>query len=168
MKIFSRINFKEMPWSNGGGTTTELLRLEDPFVFRLSVAKVEQDGPFSLFPMIDRTLFLLSGTGFSLNDIVLDKKFSPLSFKGEMPIYCSLLNGPSQDFNVMIDRRWGKSHCQILNREADMTIHADHKLKYIFDYDSFQLWQIENNDQILFPENSRCPLIVVEVEVYAN
>ena len=52
-----------MPWKNGGGVTSELARSPqaDEFDWRLSVAEVATDGPFSQFPGIDRLLVLLSG-----------------------------------------------------------------------------------------------------------
>lgn len=102
-----------MPWKNGGGTTTELFRLPDPnsedFFLRLSVADVHQDGPFSSFPGIDRTLLILNGEGCVLNDSVkLKPGTSPYVFKGEDEIYCKLISGGFKDFNVMIKRDWRK------------------------------------------------------------
>lgn len=100
-----------MPWKNGGGTTTELFRLPDPdgdgFLLRLSVADVEQDGPFSFFPGIDRVLLILKGNGCILNDktrLTIDS--TPLHFSGEEEIHCHLINGGFKDFNVMTKRGW--------------------------------------------------------------
>ena len=50
-----------MPWKNGGGETAEIAvsppgAALDDFDWRLSMARVETDGPFSAFPGIDRTL----------------------------------------------------------------------------------------------------------------
>lgn len=108
-----------MAWKNGGGVTKELYRLshqedENLFYLRLSMASITTSGPFSLFPNIDRTLLLLKGNGFELHHpnssiVLLDQSFSPISFKGEEPINCELLDGECLDFNVMVDRRWGKT-----------------------------------------------------------
>jgi environmental stress-induced protein Ves len=160
---FTRHDFKEMLWSNGGGSTTELFKLNDPFVFRLSVATVKSDGPFSLFPMIDRTLILLNGSGFHLNEKVLKDKFSPISLAGEEQINCSLINGECLDFNVMIDRRWGKTKTEILKRESAVEILAENKLKFVFDYENFELWKLEKEENIIFKSNHIIPLIVIEV-----
>ncbi|MBM7325185.1 HutD family protein, partial [Agrobacterium sp. S2] len=49
-----------MPWKNGGGVTTEIIvhpakaSMAD-FDWRISMANVAQDGPFSIFPGVDRT-----------------------------------------------------------------------------------------------------------------
>lgn len=115
MKILNSDSFNEMPWKNGGGTTKELFRIpnrENPeqFYFRISVATVHQDGPFSKFPGVDRFLMLLEGQGFVLNrSIRFEKPLDQLNFKGEEDIQCELINGSSSDFNVMTDRSWGKS-----------------------------------------------------------
>lgn len=57
---------------NGGGITTEIIvhpanaSMAD-FDWRMSMADVAQDGPFSIFPGIDRTLCILEGAGMSLS-----------------------------------------------------------------------------------------------------
>ena len=61
MRILRAPDYRVMPWKNGGGTTTEVAVSPegaglDHFDWRISMARVEQDGPFSTFPGIDRTL----------------------------------------------------------------------------------------------------------------
>ena len=102
------------PWKNGGGSTTELKVYPagsgfDQFHWRLSVADVGTDGPFSLFPGVDRTISLLEGSGMRLvtdtNTQTLLTAQQPLyQFPGEILISASLLNGPTKDFNVMTRR----------------------------------------------------------------
>lgn len=162
MRKFTRVDFIEMPWNNGGGTTCELFKLQNPFVFRLSVATVNSDGPFSLFPLIDRTLILLEGNGFKLNNKALHRKFEPIYFYGEDKIHCELIEGKNLDFNIMVDRRWGKTTTHIIHRNSDVTLSADNRHKFIFDYDTFELWEIVHNDQLNFLA-CNTPLIVVEV-----
>ncbi|MEH0072431.1 HutD family protein [Pannonibacter sp. Pt2-lr] len=63
---------RAMPWKNGGGITHELAvfpetaGLED-FGWRLSMAEVASDGPFSAFTGIHRTLALVDGAGIGLD-----------------------------------------------------------------------------------------------------
>lgn len=59
------------PWKNGGGETREIAAFPpgagfDDFDWRLSIATIAEDGAFSAFPGIDRTLILLSGNGVAL------------------------------------------------------------------------------------------------------
>jgi uncharacterized protein len=138
-KILSAKDFRSMPWKNGGGITRELYRLPHPvdserFLLRLSMAQVASDGPFSIFPGIDRTLLLLEGEGFRLTfpeqlEVVLDQPLVPLYFSGEDTIHCQLLEGPCQDFNVMIDRDWGQAKTQ-LSQAKEFTAT---RLSFVFD-----------------------------------
>jgi environmental stress-induced protein Ves len=97
-----------MPWRNGGGSTREYVREPldgDDFDWRLSVAEVAADGPFSTFPGLDRILVLLSGNGMELwsgeRSVVLGEPLQHLAFSGEAEIQAHLLDGPTTDLNLM-------------------------------------------------------------------
>lgn len=103
------------PWKNGGGSTIELARAPqapglDDFDWRISIATIAADGPFSTFPGIDRTIVLLSGAGVHLRsadgeiDHALVERGKPFSFPGDVPIDAHLRGGVSRDFNVMLRR----------------------------------------------------------------
>ena len=101
-------DYRTQPWKNGRGTTTELLHLTDPAgktLLRLSRAAVVEDGPFSLFPEIDRNLTVLTGAGFRLTGPGLDLRCDPLipvAFPGDVQVRATETNShPSDDFNVM-------------------------------------------------------------------
>ncbi|UUZ58495.1 HutD family protein [Nocardioides sp. B-3] len=49
MSVVRRSAVAPQPWANGGGTTRELLVADDG-ARRISLADIEQDGPFSSFP----------------------------------------------------------------------------------------------------------------------
>jgi environmental stress-induced protein Ves len=107
-------DFVTLPWQNGLGQTTELAREdgEAGFVWRISRAEVTQNGPFSVFPHVDRVLLLLSGAGllfdFGAGDVHrLDAPFGSIRFAGDAPVHCDLIDGPCRDLNIMVDRRWG-------------------------------------------------------------
>jgi len=102
-----------MPWKNGGGITRELQLMPpgaglDQFIWRASLAEVASDGPFSIFPGIERTLVLLDGAGFTLHFDThhqrLDQALQPYEFDGEHAITARLLDGPTRDFNLMVRR----------------------------------------------------------------
>lgn len=100
-----------MPWLNGGGWTTEIIAWPTPdrWDWRLSVADIQEDGPFSVFENTDRTIALLEGNGFALTmdhghiESVADR-YSPYSFPGDEDCSCRLLDGPVQDLNLMARR----------------------------------------------------------------
>ena len=83
--------YTPMPWANGRGTTIEMLRENGPdgaLRLRLSMASVVEDGPFSSFPGVERSLTVISGPGF---DLVGDSRFSalpmvPVAFPGDVPL----------------------------------------------------------------------------------
>lgn len=103
-----------VPWKNGGGSTTEIA-IEPPgsqfhdFDWRISLATITQDGPFSLFPGVDRTLALVEGPGLMLDiedssRFVLGDEDTIIEFPGESAIRATLGGGPTIDFNVMTRR----------------------------------------------------------------
>jgi environmental stress-induced protein Ves len=101
------------PWKNGGGTTRTLFvhppqATMENFDWRISLAEVAAPGPFSLFPGIDRTILLWSGSGLLLQSstltYALERPFEPFSFPGEEPITTTLIAGPTTDLNIMVRR----------------------------------------------------------------
>lgn len=101
-----------MRWANGGGWTTEIVAEPSTahWTWRLSVANVDVDGPFSSFPGVDRTIALLRGAGFALkiggrDEQVIDTPFRPFDFAGDEVTSCRLLNGSVHDLNLMADRK---------------------------------------------------------------
>jgi environmental stress-induced protein Ves len=102
------------PWRNGGGSTRELVAWPhgEDWAWRLSVAEVAADGPFSRFDGVERWFAVLGGQGVRLDVAgqvhVLDRSSDPLCFDGAVPTFCSLIDGPTQDFNLMTRR--GRAH----------------------------------------------------------
>jgi environmental stress-induced protein Ves len=114
MRILRAADYRVMPWKNGGGTTIEIAVSPDgagldDFDWRVSMARVETNGPFSSFTGIDRTLSVLEGQGIVL-DIAgqaparLTPASAPLAFAGDVPTSAALIGGPITDLNVMTRR----------------------------------------------------------------
>jgi uncharacterized protein len=119
MRVLRAHDYVRMPWKNGGGVTTEIVVSPDglgldAFDWRVSMAEVASDGPFSIFPGVDRTLAVLDGEGVSLAIagralVTLKSNSEPLSFPADVEAYATLTGGPIHDLNVMT-RRGRYSH----------------------------------------------------------
>jgi environmental stress-induced protein Ves len=105
------------PWRNGGGVTRELAvwPAQGEWAWRMSVAEVGASGPFSRFDGITRWFAVLCGAGVVLNvrtasdsgeagasEHRLTVVDAPLCFDGGAVTDCQLINGPTQDFNLMV------------------------------------------------------------------
>lgn len=94
------------PWRNGGGLTHELLaRPAGLWQWRISVARVDADGPFSNYAGVHRQFAVIRGEGVQLVlagvPHTVREGGDVLAFAGELPCDCHLLGGPSLDFNLM-------------------------------------------------------------------
>jgi hypothetical protein len=98
-------------WKNGGGWTREILRApaDGDWDWRVSVADVGSDGPFSPFPGCEREIVLVSGMGMDLHFADgaahrLEPPHGRLRFAGERPLTALLVDGPTVDFNLIWKR----------------------------------------------------------------
>ena len=117
--------YLRQPWKNGGGITTEIARhdADGRMIWRLSMAAVEASGPFSDFSGYQRTIMLLKGNGMLLSfDRApmqrIDCVNVPFDFAGEWQTQCRLIDGPVEDFNLMVDRRRARGSLEILEVSA--------------------------------------------------
>ena len=145
-----------MPWKNGLGETLEIHLAEDAdgVRFRISQAVVVEDGVFSDFSGLHRTLVLLSGNGMKLshktelNAQTENTLKSPLDmalFSGGAQTVATLTDGCIEDLNIMV-------------RETDT------KAKVIPFFAPHTI-EITNNETILFAgfyTNQDCVLSIKE------
>ncbi|MEU8696828.1 HutD family protein [Streptomyces sp. NPDC048680] len=99
------------PWKNGGGVTREVAAsgaASGAFDWRVSLADVTGDGPFSVFPGVDRTLTVVEGAGMDLmvdgEHHIVDEPYWPHDFPGDVETDGRLLAGPVVNLNVMYRR----------------------------------------------------------------
>lgn len=114
MTIYRLRDYKRMPWKNGGGETLEIAVFPSDasvgdFDWRISMATVTTDGPFSRFPQIDRIITIIDGDAIELSvegqpPVLLDQAAEPFSFPGDAPTSGRLRDGPIADLNVMVRR----------------------------------------------------------------
>ena len=139
------------PWKNGGGSTTELSIAPpgaslDKFDWRISLATIAADGPFSQFNGVDRSLALIDGPGVFL-DIDEEGRFAlgedaPLiEFAGESHVIATLAGGPSTDFNVMTrrDRCHHKLGRRVLDGTSEFAPRGDISILFLAEGDSLSV-----------------------------
>jgi uncharacterized protein len=113
MQIIRASDLVPRPWKNGGGVTWEIAidppgaGLED-FYWRVSRARIEADGPFSLFPNCERWITCVEGAGFALQfedgTVLQVPPLEPIRFSGDRAAVCRLADGPCTDVNVIARR----------------------------------------------------------------
>ena len=96
-----------MPWANGRGTTLEIVAFPAPdaWTWRLSLATVAADGPFSSLPGVVRFVAVAEGAGMFLTiDGVAHRlaKYEAMAFSGGAATVCELIDGPIRDLNLMV------------------------------------------------------------------
>jgi len=172
VQIINSSEFTEMPWKNGGGFTTELFRVHNgnDFKFRISKAQIKNDGPFSIFPHIDRIIMLDRGNGFSLKgpnvDEILKDIKTVFHFRGEESIECHLLDGPCIDFNVMTDRRYATTSLALceLNENESVTFTSTNSLTIIYDSLENKIYKMDLKDSCSFNATTSKNLYVIGVD----
>lgn len=126
----------DTPWKNGGGSTREITSWPpgaglDGFDWRVSIARIAASGPFSQFAGVDRIITLLDGDGVRLQAPDLDHRLAtplaPFAFSGDAAVACTLLGGPSSDFNVMTRRDRLRAALHVLHRSTELPM-APHGL----------------------------------------
>lgn len=108
VKIVRFEDFAGRPWRNGGGITRELLTGPSPesWQWRVSVADIERDAPFSLWAGVQRWFVPIEGGGAELRVDGLPHRVElggePLAFEGNALTTCRLIAGPTRDLNLML------------------------------------------------------------------
>ncbi|MET0656319.1 MAG: HutD family protein [Pseudoxanthomonas sp.] len=106
-RVIAANEYRRERWKNDSGWTREIVRFPETgdWEWRLSIAEIEKDGPFSLFPGVERELVLIHGNGLRLRFEDEMQEVQPphgrIRFAGERAAYGELLDGPTHDFNLM-------------------------------------------------------------------
>ena len=134
MHVIRSSDYRVMAWKNGGGTTTEIFASPPSanFDWRVSIATVNADGPFSSFIGYERHIMTLAGEGMRLEVEGRGKfdlePFKPFSFPGDTRVAGSLLNGPVLDFNLMVRRDFGRGVLSVHEGNAGQRLGSGEKL----------------------------------------
>ena len=112
------------PWANGGGSTRELLVADDG-AWRVSLAEIEKDGPFSSFPGRARLLTVVDGVVLALDvdgaEHVIEPR-RPFAFAGEAAVTAAVPEGPVSALNLIVDPALVSPHVTVLELGRSSTL----------------------------------------------
>jgi environmental stress-induced protein Ves len=130
--------YRRVPWNNRGGVTMDIDMVERAGVvqWRVSLAEIENDGPFSDFTGYDRTIVPLAGRGFRLSGgdaapIVLAQNFVPHRFDGGWSPLCELIDRPVQALNALSLRATHSHTLAIHTSTSGAAFAASAQVRYI-------------------------------------
>ena len=147
-------------WRNGGGVTQELLAwpaeaAASAWQLRISVARIERDGPFSAYPGVERWFAVLQGEGvvlrFANRRLMLGAGSEPVRFEGAAAPDCGLLDGPTQDLNLMVRSDAGRGAMLTARSGEDWVSTA--RLRAVYTAVAATL-QIDGNDAVDLPADT--------------
>ena len=112
-------NLPAVRWKNGGGITREVARAADDLglIWRISLADVDADGPFSRFDGLTRILTVIAGTGIDLvspDGVIAARPGVPVRFSGDLAVIGRLIQGPIRDLNLIFDVARVNAEVQVL------------------------------------------------------
>lgn len=134
IKLIKPENYRSVPWKNGRGVTKELAVSyggdKERYIWRLSIAGVTEDGPFSDFKGYDRTLIMLQGNGIDLihsdgTGTKIENIYDIAHFSGDLITEGKLTSGQIKDFNVISLREACLTETQILKAGQRSCVKGD-------------------------------------------
>ena len=99
-----------MPWANGRGTSYEIASDRNAagvWTWRVAIAPVVEDGPFSSMPGVDRELVVIEGNGMVLDVDGNSLECMPgqvVRFSGDSTTFAHPVDGPVVDLGLMMVR----------------------------------------------------------------
>lgn len=133
--VIPQSDYLRMPWKNGLGETLEIAvsRENDEVLYRISQAAVVEDGAFSDFSGLHRTLVLLKGNGMLLSHKNAQKEYqhnleqvlSVAHFAGGDSTYATLSNGAIEDLNIMVREGKAGTDVQAIFSPASFDVSRD-------------------------------------------
>ena len=177
MRVLRSAGYRQMPWRNGGGTTTEIAVFPQSttaveFDWRVSMASITADGWFSEFAQVERVLGILEGTGIYLSisgaeNVEITPDVAPYGFPADAPTYARLIDGPVIDLNIMIRRE--RFTCNVARLKSaipltwNLTAHTTLFLSYsasLHIHDGMDSVRLEPKDSAVFEGRHKAVRVV--------
>ena len=130
MRILRWGELKAVPWKNGQGITREIIKEPNTenFFWRLSIAEVAGDGPFSRFDGMQRILTVVAGKGMELiglNGTLQADLGVPVEFDGSLDIESRLKDGPLRDLNLIFNPQLCSGQISLIAGGDERSLHCE-------------------------------------------
>jgi hypothetical protein len=118
-------------WLNGKGVASEIARYpsgQDDFDWKVSIATVVVDGPFSSMPGLDRVLIPLSEGGLKLlvdGEPLELGRWQVHEFRGETAVEALDVSHPTIDLNLIVRRSEVRGSVEVV-KATDPTVRSAH------------------------------------------
>jgi environmental stress-induced protein Ves len=135
LRIIRFDELETVSWKNGGGTTREIAveKNGETILWRLSMADVTCNGPFSNFAGLKRILTVMDGKGMRLisSHETIEASFGkPVIFDGAKEIRSELIDGPLRDLNVMFNPAHYYGTVEMMKGSMTISLEATAKITY--------------------------------------
>lgn len=185
-ELLSPSDYHVMPWKNGLGKTTEIAIEQNSnnperYLWRVSIADVTTDGPFSHFNGYQRLIATIEGAGMELTvdgtAHVVRHRDPAFAFSGEAEVDCRLLDGPIRDFNLIYDPELVAGDVELLSHGEERQLQAKpsatvfiHALDSIVHVDGFgmvksnhtlKLEELDQQVRVRCAENAAAVIVTV-------
>jgi uncharacterized protein len=140
LSILALASIKQQAWRNGGGTTRPLAEAPNGD-WRVSLADVSCNGPYSLFTGIDRQSLVIEGAGIELRngtDRISLRPGHPAGYNGELEWLATLRDGSVVALNTMVKRDRYRSSIVLLR---DDTLVATGRVALFLPLDGSWAWR---------------------------
>jgi len=173
--ILQQADYPIVPWKNGLGHTRDITSLSDEqgLRYRISQASVVENGLFSDFRGLHRTLVLLSGHGLAMTHqneqgiqhVQLSNRLEMAHFSGGDQTFASLTEGPIEDVNIMTREVDTKAKVSALHAPTELSfdpIQSNTLLHAIYCAEECELYDAHTDHFHAIP--AHCFISLVDIE----
>lgn len=132
MKLIRAEELRQGRWRNGLGISWDVATCpqdETEFGWRLAIARIDGDVPFSHYANVDRIFTLIDGVGLDLifedgRNLAVDRLFEPHAYACDVATLCRLRDGPCRALNLFVRRDAWKAAVEIRSGRVAVSHHG--------------------------------------------
>jgi environmental stress-induced protein Ves len=107
--ILKAATYRQGLWRNGLGVSWNIAEEGgEPLDWRMALARLDADAPFSDYPGVDRVFTIIEGKGVELKvggiGTIEALRHRPVIFPGDRPTFCRVAAGPCRALNLFVKR----------------------------------------------------------------